>query len=244
MEEDINSEQAEVATQDQQSIPDQQVQQQPAQDNYQERNWRAMREEKSRLERENREKDELIRDLVKKHSAPVVEEEPELPDDEYLNKGHVKRLAKKEVEPLKKEIEELRSHLANQRQQNLFDSLRKKFTDFDDVVNPETLALFDEREPELAAQIVASKDPYAIGVQSYKFIKASGLLDSVPSRRRQKEADKMLEKNAKTMQSPQAYDKRPMAQAFKMTEEDKSRLYDEMMGFASQAGSIPELGAF
>lgn len=241
MEEDINSVATEVATQDHRSIPDQQIQQPPAQDNYQERNWRAMREKEQRLERENREKDELIRDLVRKQSAPVAPEEPELPDDEYPNQGHVKKLVKKEVEPLKKENEQLRNELATHRQQNLFDSLRKKFTDFDDVVNPETLKLFDEIEPELAAQIVASKDPYAIAVQSYKFIKASGLLDSVPSRRRQKEADKMLEKNAKTMQSPQVYDKRPMAQAFKMTEEEKSNLYDEMMGFASMAGSVPEM---
>lgn len=240
MEDDINSVSTEVATQDQQSIPDQQIQQ-PAQESYQERNWRAMREKERQLEKDNRDKDELIRELIRKNQAPVVPEEPELPDDEYLNKGHVKRLAKKAVEPLEKELEELRNQLATQKQQNLFDSLRKKFSDFDEVVNPETLALFDEREPELAAQIVASKDPYAIGVQSYKFIKASGLLDSVPSRRRQKEADKMLEKNAKTMQSPQAYDKRPMAQAFRLTEEDKSKLYEEMMGFASMAGSVPEM---
>ena len=239
MEDDINSVSTEVATQDQQSIPDQQIQQ-PAQESYQERNWRAMREKERQLEKDNRDKDELIRELIRKNQAPVVPEEPELPDDEYLNKGHVKRLAKKAVEPLEKELEELRNQLATQKQQNLFDSLRKKFSDFDEVVNPETLALFDEREPELAAQIVASKDPYAIGV-SYKFIKASGLLDSVPSRRRQKEADKMLEKNAKTMQSPQAYDKRPMAQAFRLTEEDKSKLYEEMMGFASMAGSVPEM---
>lgn len=239
MEEDINSVQSEVATPEPSPIQNQQVQ--PAQDDYQERNWRAMRDAQAELKRENKEKEEYIRKLLADR-VPVAPEEPELPDDEYINKGTVKRVAKRAIEPLEKEVNELKQQLAMQKQQSLLGSLRQKFTDFDDVVNPETLALFDEREPELAAQIVASKDPYAIGVQSYKFIKASGLLDSVPSRRRQKEADKMLEKNAKTMQSPQAYEKRPMAQAFRLTEEDKSKLYEEMMGFAAMAGSVRELG--
>ena len=213
-----------------------------AQDDYQERNWRAVREQITDLKRQNQEKDELLREVIKQRQAPEPEE-PDLPDDEYSKIGHVRKATKKAIEPLEKELQELKNQLAYQKQQSMLGGLKQKFSDFDDVVNAETIALFEEREPELAAQIAEIKDPYKIGVQSYKFIKASGILADVPTKRRQKEADKMLEKNSRTMQSPQAYDKRPMAQAFRLTEADKTNLYEEMMQFGSMAGSVPELGA-
>ena len=58
-------------------------------------------------------------------------------------------------------------------------------------------------------------------------------------KRHAKEVEKKIEKNEKTVQSPQAYNKRPMAQAFSMTnmsDGEKTKLYEEMMGYASQAG--------
>jgi hypothetical protein len=63
----------------------------------------------------------------------------------------------------------------------------------------------------------------------------------VPDSRRSKEIDQKLEKNAKTVQSPLANDKRPMAQAFKLTEAEKSQLQDEMMRYAAFASSVPEM---
>ena len=53
--------------------------------------------------------------------------------------------------------------------------------------------------------------------------------------------DQKLDKNAKTVQSPLANDKRPMAQAFKLTENEKSKLQEEMMHYAAFASSVPEL---
>jgi len=84
--------------------------------------------------------------------------------------------------------------------------------------------------------IAESKDPYKIALQSYKYIKATGLAHKVPASRRAKEVDKKIEQNAKTIQTPQAFDKRPMAQAFKQTEAEKSQTYNEMMHYANQAG--------
>ena len=57
--------------------------------------------------------------------------------------------------------------------------------------------------------------------------------DKVPSARRAKEVEKKLEQNAKTVQTPQAYDKRPMAQAFQMSKAEMANIYKEMMGYAA-----------
>jgi hypothetical protein len=77
-----------------------------------------------------------------------------------------------------------------------------------------------------------------MAITSYKYIKALNLVDKVPNARRVREVEKKLDRNGKTIQSPMAFDKRPMAQAFKSTEADKNRLYEEMMGYASQANGL------
>lgn len=175
------------------------------------------------------------------YQKPQQVQEPEEPDDEYIPKGKVKSLAKKQMEPLEKKIQELEQHLAQQTQREHFNNLKSKYRDFDEVVNPDTIALLEEKEPELAQTISEIKDPYKIGVQAYKFIKALGISAEVPEKRHAKEAEKKLEKNAKTLQSPIAYDKRPMAQAFKMTEAERSKLWDEMNHYGSMASAVPPM---
>jgi uncharacterized coiled-coil protein SlyX len=235
-----NSEETEVATQE----PEVQTQQsEPAvQDDSQDRNWKAMRQRQKEMEMELKKRDEMIEKLIHSHPRqvqPAVEQvEDEEPDDDYIPKGKVKNVAKKAVQPLEKKIEELEKKLAYQEQNNLISSLKKKFPDFDDVVNVETLDLLEQKEPELAATIAEFKDPYKMGIQSYKYIKAMNLLEDLPNAKRAKEVEKKLEKNGKTVQTPQAFDKRPMAQAFKTTQVDNKKIYEEMMYYASQAGGF------
>lgn len=242
----VNSEQEQV-TPDYADSDTPQQQEQETQDRSreidQERNWRAARERIASLEREAKEKEELLKKALElqQYHTPKVEVEPEEPDDEYINKGGVKKVAKKFIEPFEKKIQELEAALQQQRQKELFQSLQKRYPDFEEQVNPDTIALFEEREPELANTIAEIKDPYKMGIQTYKYIKAMGISNDVPGKRHQKEAEKRLEKNSKTVQSPQAFDKRPMAQAFRMTEQERSALYNEMMGFASQASSVPPI---
>lgn len=238
VEKEVATQEAEVQETPQEQVPVTQV------EDRQDRNWRQVRQRLADLERENKEKDELLNralSLTKAQASPMAQDEPEEPDEEYIPKGKVKRLAKKEVEPLQKRVDELEAQLKQRHQQDLISSLRSRYPDFDEVVNPETIALFEEKDPELANTIAELKDPYKIGLQSYKYIKASGLKDEVPGNRRQKEAEKKLEKNAKTVQSPQAFDKRPMAQAFRLTETEKSKLWEEMQQYGSMASSVPSL---
>ena len=210
----------------------------------QDRNWKAVRERLSALEAENRRKDELLEKaltLQAPKSTHVEPEEPEEPDDEYINKGGVKKVTQKYLKPFEQKIEELEKQLAAQRQKEMFQDLRSRYKDFDEYVNAETIALLEEREPELANTIAEIKDPVKMGIQTYKYVKALNLTDDVPKRRHQKESEKKLEQNAKTVQSPQAFDKRPMAQAFQMSQAEKTKLYEEMMGAASMVSTVPPM---
>ena len=205
----------------------------------QDRNWRAIRQRQKEMEYELRQRDEMLA-FYKQQQKPAekVQEEPDVNDEEFVPAGGVKGIARKAIQPLEKKIQDLEARLAQQDQSRLMNSLRTQFTDFDDVVNVETLEILEKQEPELAATIAEFKDPYKMGMQSYKYIKALGLADSLPSARRKKEITSKIEKNAKTVQSPMAYDKRPMAQAFKSTAADQKRLYAEMMGYASKATGL------
>lgn len=209
---------------------------------WQDKNWRVIRQRvnelEANLEKERREKEEILKQALASHKVAQVDE-PEEPDEEYIPKGKVKRLAAREVEPLKKELEDLKKELLVRKQQDLVGSLKHKYPDFDEIVNPETIALFEEKEPELAKSISTMQDPYQMWLMTYKNVKAANVVSDLPEKRHQKEAEKKLEKNAKTMQSPQAIDKRPMAQAFRLTEEEKSKLWQEMNQYGNMASSVP-----
>lgn len=208
----------------------------------QERNWRELNRVKRELEKKAKMQEEWIEKLMQQQQQPqVVQQEVDeldsIPDDDYVPKGKQKRLVKKEVEPLQRRIDELEARLQQQSQVSQFENLKRKYSDFDDVVNPDTIAIFEEQEPELAQAIIETKDPYKKWIQTYKYIKALNLSEQVPRARRAREIDKKIESNKKTVQSPQAFDKRPMAQAFKLTDSEKSKLYEEMMHYAALAGS-------
>lgn len=243
-EEELNSVQDEVATQD--SNQDEIQHHEPvdqAQTQYedkQDRNWREMRRKQKELEEELKRKDDLFHQMMQAQLAsqnkttPIVEEEDD--PDEIAPVGKVKGIAKKAVQPLEQKIADLEARLAKQDQDRLFQSLRSKYPDFDAIVNVETLELLEQREPELAATIGEFKDPYKMGMQSYKYIKALNLIDELPNTHRSKELSKKIEQSKKTVQSPLVNQKRPIAQAYRNSEVDSTKLYEEMMYYAKQAG--------
>lgn len=204
-------------------------------------NWRALEQRKNDAERTVKMQEEMITRLLAQGQqvaqSPPPDELANISDDDYLKKGDVTRMIDRKAEEKARKIaqEEMAKYHEQQEQIQIPDRLKRQFPDFEDVVNAETLSLLEETDPELAVMIVSSKDRYKIAVQSYKYIKALGIVDKVPSSRRMKEVEKKLEKNEKTLPSPQSFDKRPMAQAFQLTEADKKKLYQEMMGYASQA---------
>ena len=212
------------------------------------RNWREMRRVNNELERKAKAQEELIANLLKQQmnaspppSSPA-DELDSISDDDYLPKGKVKSLLKKEREELKREArEEAKRYWEEQEKANFHQRLKSKFADFDDVVTPETLELLDEQDPELAKTIAELQDPYKIGLQTYKYIRSMGLATKAPAHKRSKEVDKKIEQNAKTVQSPLAFDKRPLAQTFMLTEQVKQDLWKEMNQYAQMASGVPQL---
>lgn len=213
---------------------------------------KAMRLKNAELERELkqlRDNQMQIMQAQLANHAPVrqeVDEFDKIGDQEFIPLGQVKRLNEKNTQKVLKNTEELvrqevQKALKKQEDSQFIDRLNRQYSDFAEIVNPETLSILEEKEPELAATIADLKDPYKIGVQSYKYIKAMGLSQSAKENRREKEIDKAIAKSEKSVTSPMAYDKRPIAQAFQLTDAMKKDLYREMHGYAALASSVPEM---
>ena len=213
---------------------------------------KAMRLRNEALEREVREEREARMQLMQAQLANLqaVRQEPDEIDkigaEEFIPKGMVQKLTEKSSQKVLKNAEEIvqrevQKALQKRDQDQFMDRLNREYSDFSEVVNPETLSILEERNPKLAGTIAALKDPYMIGLQSYEYIKAMGLSKTAKEVRREKEIDKAIEKSEKSVTSPMAYDKRPIAQAFKLTDAMKKDLYREMHGYAALASSVPEM---
>ena len=263
MEEDQNSENGELTTQDHEStIVDEGNEDTTQEDSHgheetqQEKNFRALRKKSEQNDRENQElkqrlrtQEEFMKQLMQQQNAPRTQDIPEEADEfagmdptEYTNFGQTAKFVDKRLSKLEREIESRAEkkyiEMEQKRESSRFrERLRGKYADFDDVVNSETIAILEEQEPELATTIADLKDPYKMGLQTYNLIKAMNLSSHVQDKKRSKEVTRKLEKNEKTVASPQAHSKRPMAQAYSigtMDKQEKERVYNEMMGFASK----------
>jgi hypothetical protein len=197
-------------------------------------------------EAENRIKmqEELLQRVLTQQQVqqPVAVQEEDIisqiAQEEYVPGEKVAKALKRQQDQFRKELDEVKKTYSNQKQNNLFNDLKREFSDFDEIVNPETIAILDETNPRLANAIASSNDPYLIAVQTYEYIKAKGLASKLPSKRAA-ETDRKLEQNKKTVNSPVAFQKRPMAQAFSMdvlTDSQKKELQNEMTMYARQAG--------
>jgi len=213
---------------------------------------KAMRLKNAELEKELKQMREMQMQIMQaqlSNSAPAKQEVDEfdtIGDEEFIPLGKVKKLAEKNTQKVLKNAEELvrnevERQFKKQHDTQFMDRLNRQYSDFSEIVNPETLSILEEKEPELAATIADLKDPYKIGVQSYKYIKAMGLTKSASETRREKEVDKAIEKSNKAIASPMTFDKRPIAQAFQLTDAMKKELFREMHGYAALANSVPEM---
>lgn len=249
--ETLNSENAQVATEVETQV-NEVNETQRSQEPVTNQHLKAMRLKNAELERELKQMRDMQMQIMQAqigNAAPArqeIDEFDKIGDEEFIPLGKVRKLAEKNTQKVLKNAEDLvrqevQKAFKTQQDNQFMDRLNRQFSDFNEIVNPETLSILEEREPELAAQIVESKDPYKIGVQSYKYIKAMGLSKTAKETRREKEIDKAIEKSEKAISSPMAFDKRPIAQAFKLTDAMKKDLYREMHGYAAYASSVPEM---
>ncbi len=239
VEEPVLQEIAAPETDSQQEVAQEPVQQESRND----RNWRELRRAKEDAERKAKMQDELIERLLASQSkaAPAQQEEDiieALSKQEYVEGAVAAKSLQQIRNEFKRELDEIKKNYSKSREVNLLNDVKREYADFDDVVNPETLDLLEETNPRLAASLAKTMeiDPYAFAIQSYEYIKSKGLSKNSSSSKRASETEKKIEQNKKTVQSPQVFDKRPMAQAFQMTDSLKKELASEMYRYAQQAG--------
>jgi hypothetical protein len=214
---------------------------QPEEEAKQERNWKEVRRKQREAEYKLQAQEEMIEKLLAATKTTPVHQAPEEPDefanidpDDIPTWGQADRRIEKKAEAIaEKKYREFR---AQEEQSRFLEHLKSEFSDFSDVVNPDSIAILEEKQPKLAATIAELKDPYKMGLQTYHYLKAMDLSGDVSKKRHAKEAAKKMEKNENAVQSPQAFNKRPMAQAFHVTEAEKTKLYDEMMGYSRLSG--------
>lgn len=266
MDEIQNSEVQEVTPQEEATVAEQQgsseenLEASPAQEEtQQDKNWKELR--KKEQESKNREhlalekvklQEELIKNLLESQrnlSQQQVSGQPQkvetdefadIPDSDFMAKGDARRMHQKDARSIARE--EFQRLEAEKEKQRFIPRLKELYPDFDDIVNSEAIAKFEKEKPKLAKTIANMGDPYEMGLQTYEFIKLMNPSNgSTPSsqERHAKEVEKNIDKNERSIQSPQAYNKRPMAQAFSManlSKEEKTKLYEDMMGHASRSG--------
>lgn len=210
---------------------------------------RKEREETIRKNRELESQVEMQRQLIHeisqgRNAAPQKESQADpvnvleiLKNKEYVEGAEVATALENIQKQNKKELEALRDQMRTKALQERLGSLRSKYSDFDEVVNVDTLKLVKKTNPDLADQW-RNLDDYSIAVQAYPYIKYSGLLEDSTSSKRSKEVEKRLEANKKTLPAAQTFDKRPMAMAYRepQTKEEKQALLKEMNYYASMTG--------
>jgi hypothetical protein len=201
---------------------------------------------KEEAERKSKLQEELIRQLMVNQGQSQSSAQPEedildqIQREEYVPGEKVAKAIKREREEFRKELDKLKKMQEQQFQAKQEDQIRAAYSDYDEVVNPDTLDLLKETNPKLFNRVanLLKVDPMDGAVFAYETITAAGIVDKVPGARRAKEVEKKLDQNKKTIQSPASYDKRPMAQAMSYPETKAAReaLWAETQRYAALTG--------
>lgn len=194
-------------------------------------------------ERKAKMQEELMKQFMANQAPQAAPEEDilqQIQKEEYVPGEKVAKALRKQQEDFDRKLADLKKLQDQQYFSKQEDQIRATHPDYDDVVNPDTLDLLKETNPKLFNRVanLLKVDQMDGAIFAYETIVGQGLVDKIPDSRRAKEIDKKLEQNKKTVQTPQAYDKRPLAQAFQMpqTKKEKEALWAETQKYASMAG--------
>jgi len=156
--------------------PDTQASEAQEQSNYeqrpsadaQERNWRALRES-------NEAKDRQIAELTSIAQNLATKKEQQESQEEDIDLQDVPTLAQANSSAEKIAINAVNKALARRKQEEAPDRLKRKYSDFDEVVSRENVDHLKKQDPELAASLSAMSDQYSLGVLAYNAIKSRGI---------------------------------------------------------------------
>jgi len=154
-----------------QGEPDQEMVKKQGEETSQQVNFKALRLEKERLERENFKALKQIEELQKKAEKPDEDMDLEMSDDDLFEGKHYKKIQRQ----LKKQKEDLEQYQAQIKMTTTEAKLKAQYSDFDKVVNEETIKRLTKEEPEIADTISSTQNLYSKAVSAYKMIKKLGI---------------------------------------------------------------------
>ncbi len=162
--------------------PVEELEAQQPQESVHDRNYRKLREEKERLQKE---RDEMLKWMQQVTTTQKQPQQPEAPRPQYNPDDLV------EWKVVDQEMNRLRSEFNQYKQQSheqmVETQLRARYNDFDSVVSKENIELLRERFPEVANTISSSSDLYNKAASAYTLIKQFGIhreADYAPQRER------------------------------------------------------------
>lgn len=136
------------------------------------KNFRAVREAKDTAIRERDEAYRLIREIeAQKNAQPPEDLDFSLGADELAEGKHLSKVQKK----MKALEDQVRNYQVQAKALEMNLMLNKKYTDFEQVMSNENIEKLEQLEPEVAAALISSSNPYAARVTAYKFIKNLGI---------------------------------------------------------------------
>jgi len=131
------------------------VKAEPIKSNENEENLRALRESRRKLKQEKEALELKLKQIEDAKNKP--EEDFDYEDDTT------------------KELKQIKQYIAQNEGNNQRLKLQTKYQDFNSVVNEESIAVLQERFPEVAQTLDQGKDIYSTGVSAYNIIKKFGL---------------------------------------------------------------------
>jgi len=191
-------------------------------------NMAKLRVAKERAEKERSAMEARVAELEAEKNKPVEET---YSDDDFVEG----RQLKKELESLRKEQQKFQSEQKVLADEN---RLKSKYSDFDTIVNTETIEKLKELDPETVEVLTNSKaSPYAIGAAAYKRIKELNIIDNHVQDKERAESNITKPRPSNSV-SPQAGDgPLSMANAFSdgsLTSDEKARLWKETQQAANR----------
>jgi len=143
----------------------------------QQKNFKFLREEKERIEREHAQALQRLAAYELQHKnqqQPEEDLEINIGDDDLFEGRHYKKLQKK----LQKQEEILKQYQQQMQQTSVETRLHTQFPDFDKVVSAENIKILNKTEPELAQALADTPDFYSKAVSAYKMIKKFGIYNA------------------------------------------------------------------
>ena len=213
--------------------PEAQTEQQSSSKDY---NFRALREEKERLQRERDEYYDRIRRYEAQQSSqtqykapePEPEEELDISDDDYIEGKHLKKYIKKLDDKYKKQFTEYQQQVSSQTAET---RIKTRYPDFEKVVSDSNVNKLKEIHPELYDSLRSNTDLESKASAAYTLIKKLGIYQEDNFGPDREKAQQNLSKPKPVNTVAQGDSPMSRANAFQngLTEDVKKSLYAEMM---------------